>query len=113
MHWCANGFLGASMTSDKIVEAVEIATTELKALEAYGGNWKYVPEGQFIQSKGLVVDNICRLRGWGHLTGGGALNLSHEEAVALQDALGSLIAKLPQMVAALQQNQQQNEVGDV
>lgn len=87
---------------DSMRAAFEITPLELKALDAYGYNWRYVPEGQHIQSNGLVADNILRLRGWGNLTGSGALNLSREEAEQLQDALGTLIAKLPQLVAAYQ-----------
>lgn len=86
------------MTAEKIM----FTESELQALEAYGSNWVYDSHGQFIKSASLVADNLLRLRGWGHLTGGGALNLSKEEAEKLQDALGSLITKLPQMVAYIQ-----------
>lgn len=36
---------------------------------------------------------ICDIRGWGHLTGGGALNLPPDEAEAIQTANANLICK--------------------
>jgi hypothetical protein len=46
---------------------------------------------------------VCDIRGWGHLTGGGhtALNLSGEQAVAIQAANARLIAAAPAMLSAL------------
>lgn len=37
--------------------------------------------------------NIIRIRGWGHLTGGGALNLPDHEAAKIQDDFGEWIVK--------------------
>ena len=34
------------------------------------------------------------IRGWGHLTGGGALNLSQEVAMKLQDDFGKRVVRL-------------------
>lgn len=34
-----------------------------------------------------------RIRGWGHLTGCGALNLPPEEAIEIQDDFGEWIVK--------------------
>lgn len=96
------------MTAEKIM----FTESELQALEAYGSNWVYDSHGQFIKSASLVADNLLRLRGWGHLTGGGALNLSKEEAEKLQDALGSLLTKLPQMVAYIQAAQGNQQVSE-
>jgi hypothetical protein len=34
------------------------------------------------------------IRGWGHLTGAGALNMGSEEAAAIQNGIGERVAKL-------------------
>jgi len=44
---------------------------------------------------------ICDVRGWGHLTGAGALNLPEEKAAAIQDANGRLITAAPDLLQAL------------
>ena len=44
---------------------------------------------------------ICDIRGWGHLTGIGALALPEEEASAIQDANARLIAAAPELLEAL------------
>lgn len=46
--------------------------------------------------KGIVSinrANIIRIRGWGHLTGCGALNLPSEKAAKIQDDFGEWIVK--------------------
>ncbi len=43
---------------------------------------------------------LCDLRGWGHLTGIGALHLPPEEAAAIQDANARLIAAAPELLEA-------------
>lgn len=50
---------------------------------------KYSPSGQ------VTIDgiNVILIRGWGHLTGRGALNLSPEEAAKIQDDFGEWIVK--------------------
>lgn len=54
--------------------------------------WKYVPEAGFvIDSKSRKVLDI---RGWGHLTGGGGLDMSYEEARAAQNELGEYLVAL-------------------
>jgi hypothetical protein len=44
---------------------------------------------------------VCDIRGWGYLTGKGALGLSDEEATAIQTANARLIASAPSLYAAL------------
>ena len=44
---------------------------------------------------------ICDIRGWGHLTGTGGLNLPPEEAEAIQKANASLISAAPEMLEVL------------
>ena len=44
---------------------------------------------------------IADLRGWGYLTGTGGLNLPLEQAVAIQDYRGRLIAAAPDLLAEL------------
>lgn len=55
---------------------------------------------------------VCDVRGWGHLTGKGhgALGLSYEEGAAIQDANARLIAAAPEMLAALLDIVQRNEI---
>ena len=43
---------------------------------------------------------ICDIRGWGHLTGKGALGLPYEQAEAIQNANALLIAAAPDLLAA-------------
>lgn len=43
---------------------------------------------------------ICDIRGWGHLTGTGGLNLPAEEAKKIQEANARLIAAAPEMYEA-------------
>ena len=37
---------------------------------------------------------LCDVRGWGRLTGGGAMRLSDDEAAKIQDEYGEHIAKV-------------------
>ena len=45
---------------------------------------------------------ICNVRGWGYLTGVGALNLPDDQAIAIQDANTRLIAAAPALYEAAQ-----------
>lgn len=49
---------------------------------------------------------ICDMRGWGHLTGAGALNLDGDKAAAIQDARKAFIAHaradIPALVAEVE-----------
>jgi len=49
---------------------------------------------------------ICDIRGWGHLTGVGALNLPSDKAVEIQDANTNLIAAAPDLLEACKRNRQ-------
>lgn len=50
----------------------------------------------------VMVGNmkICDLRGWGHLTGIGGMNLPEDKAAEIQDANARLIAAAPDLLAA-------------
>lgn len=67
--------------------------------------WTYSDMGQKVFGKdgegGDVL--IADVRGWGYLTGQGtgALGLSHEEATAIQDKRGKLLAAAPDLLKAL------------
>lgn len=55
----------------------------------------YDPEGsRIIDAKGEMVADV---RGWGYLTGKGALGLSDERAEDIQDQLGGFIAEAMNM----------------
>jgi len=45
---------------------------------------------------------ICTIRGWGHLTGVGAMNLFVTDAIEIQDANQRLICAAPELLEALQ-----------
>lgn len=64
--------------------------------------WEMNKYGLAVHQVGDEGYKICDIRGWGHLTGGGALNLPHDEAVAIQKANGALIAAAPEMLEALE-----------
>lgn len=71
-------------------------------LDTINGN-KYLtnPDLVFKHDKGLIVDNnnttIILIRGWGNLTGSGAMNLSAEEAANIQDTFAEfIVSKLNQ-----------------
>lgn len=51
--------------------------------------WRYDEMGHWVVDKN--GNRIFDMRGWGHLTGGGGLNLSYEEAAKLQDDLAKKI----------------------
>lgn len=44
---------------------------------------------------------VGQVRGWGHLTGAGAMNLPEAKAEAIQRANGRLLAAAPDLLAAL------------
>lgn len=52
-------------------------------------------EVKYSQSGQVTIDgiNVMLIRGWGHLTGGGALNLPYREAAKIQDDFGEWIVK--------------------
>lgn len=45
--------------------------------------------------------NVADVRGWGHLTGVGGLNLPEDKAIEIQKANALLIAAAPELYAAL------------
>lgn len=53
------------------------------------GTVKFIKEEGVITLDGAV---IILIRGWGHLTGGGGLNLPADEAARIQDEFGNFIA---------------------
>lgn len=65
-----------------------------------GNHW---PVG-WIMAEGVEKGpmHVADIRGWGYLTGRGhgALGLSHEDAAAIQDANGRLIAAAPELLDA-------------
>ena len=42
---------------------------------------------------GVDFTSVLQMRGWGHLTGRGALGLDHDTAAEIQDELGDMIAE--------------------
>lgn len=65
------------------------------------GKWKYDELGSSIWCESKNGYMVADVRGWGHLTGGGALNLPGDEASKIQNNTGELIAKVPDMISAL------------
>lgn len=61
------------------------------------GPWRVMP-GQMIFSGDSM--RVCDIRGWGHLTGSGAMNLPSDQAAVIQDANARLIAAAPDLLAA-------------
>lgn len=60
------------------------------------GPWEYQNwGGHLFISADHARMTVCDLRGWGYLTGSGALALPPETAAAIQDANGRLIAAAP------------------
>lgn len=61
-----------------------------------GAAWK--PPFRYEQDGTMIVDSQDTLaldvRGWGYLTGAGGMDLDHDKAAGIQDALGSLVADL-------------------
>lgn len=76
-------------------------TPELNAAPLFTkGPWQAEMHGQNV----LACDGqmmICNVRGWGYLTGVGALNLPDEQSAAIQDANVRLIAAAPALYEAL------------
>ena len=72
--------------------------TEQKILDVINGkeNFKNLDlvfkhdRGQIVDKSGLVV---ILIRGWGNLTGTGAMNLSNEEAANIQDTFANFIVE--------------------
>lgn len=60
--------------------------------EVYTPPFKYWDEGMSILDSNEL--HVIDIRGWGHLTGRGGLNLPHEEAMKIQDAFGKKVAQL-------------------
>lgn len=70
--------------------------TRKELIRILNGNSKKRVKHEVKYDKGIVSIkgvNIMLLRGWGHLTGRGALNLSPEEAIEIQDDFGEWIVK--------------------
>lgn len=66
------------------------------------GPWLLDANGYFVWTTtpaGLM--KLCDIRGWGHLTGRNAMNLTDEEAIRIQRANGELIAAAPKMLEEL------------
>ena len=73
--------------------------TDIKLRTHVPGPWSFAPnKHQVAVFAGQM--KICDIRGWGHLTGGGALNLPLEEAASIQDANARLIAAAPDLCKA-------------
>ena len=70
--------------------------TRKELIRILNGNSKKRVKHEVKYDKGIVSIkgvNIIRIRGWGHLTGCGALNLPPEEAIEIQDDFGEWIVK--------------------
>jgi hypothetical protein len=73
---------------------------------------KHTPGPYRVDGKGWIVTegdpyghgrmHVADVRGWGHLTGGGACNFPPEKAAEIQDANARLIAAPPELLEALQ-----------
>ena len=62
--------------------------TRKELIRILNGNSKKRVKHKVKYDKGMISINgvnIMRIRGWGHLTGCGALNLSEKEAAKIQD----------------------------
>lgn len=72
------------------------------------GEWKYEPRGAQVHADNPYGKDrmlVADIRGWGHLTGTGcgACKMSREDAEAIQDANGRLLAAAPRMLEMLQE----------
>ena len=70
--------------------------TRKELIRILNGSSKKRAKQEVKYDKGIVSINgfnIMRIRGWGHLTGCGALNLPPEEAAKSQDDFGEWIVK--------------------
>lgn len=78
--------------AEKALDAVD---ARVAALKHDRGSWHADPLcGIVWGGPGTINDGrICDIRGWGHLTGGGALNLHPDEAARVQDARKEFIAR--------------------
>lgn len=75
-------------------EAIATAIKECQEQTLNFNPW--VPPFQHIH--GFITDSrgntICQMRGWGYLTGQGALGMSGDKAAVIQDNMGDKIAKI-------------------
>lgn len=62
------------------------------------GPWRSVGDAMKVYAGEMCV---CDIRGWGHLTGVGALHLPDEQAIEIQRANTALICAAPDLLAAL------------
>jgi hypothetical protein len=65
------------------------------------GPWSANGKGRDVYACGGQM-KVCDIRGWGYLTGKGALALPDDQAIAIQTANESLIAAAPELYAALE-----------
>lgn len=61
----------------------------------YENDWEYCYIAQSVLQNGREMFSI---RGWGHLTGTGGLNLPDDEAQLIQDDLGEYVAEMMRKV---------------
>jgi len=67
---------------------------KIKALKYFKPPFHYDAMGQTIYCQSKNGDNMClQVRGWGNLIGGGAENLPHKEAAAIQDEFGEWVVE--------------------
>ena len=80
--------IAAKMYATACRARVEAIRIRVAALLYDAGSWLADPHMGTVWGgpNGMADGRICDLRGWGHLTGGGALNLAPEKAAAVQDA---------------------------
>lgn len=94
-----------TMTSPEDMEGVKADFALVS--QAFPAPWSRDERTSWIWSRSLKGGHahMADVRGWGYLTGSGhgALGLSESEAVEIQNALGRLIAAIPDLVAALSQ----------
>ena len=81
-----------NMVADFVVNLKEEGMQEvvdiINGISPPTGNKQAEIDGEFITSKGRQV---LLMRGWGHLTGGGGLNLKEAEAITIQSAMQQFI----------------------
>jgi hypothetical protein len=65
------------------------------------GPWRMDRMATYIWAKDRLGEfMVAQIRGWGHLTGVGGLNLPEDKAVAIQEANGRLLAAAPELLEA-------------